>query len=626
MSTSLQGRKGFTWKKYALFSDKSNIWLIVILIIAAFLRFLALDKQSLWLDELHTMNEAAPGLALKDMFLYLSCCDQHPPLYFLLEKLLFIVFGHTSMVARLLSAVLGVGSVWLMYLLGKELAGKRLGLIAAAITCVNYYNLQYSQEARDYIMAFFFSALSYLFFFRLIKTGGRKNIWLYSLSALGVMYSHYYGLFLVTGQFVTVGILWILEKSDRKQLFRTFLICAIIIVAGYLPWLPFLKDMAQIKTFWIGSIDSDFVQKFFYGYFGNSGLLNPFLIFALIYFAIHAMKVRLPFPATVRSSTLQLSFITFFFTILLTYGIPYLRSILVVPMLFDRYTIVILPACIMAIAFGFDLIPSNALRTILITAFLVLSLIDIFFRIKFYTTIRKTQFRELTEYIVKDKRYQFPIVNQRTSWQHQYYLDHYHYKGRVLVGQKDAMVDSILSKSSPAYNLPGFWIIGAHGNETKISDASRAALDTAYDLVKQKDFHDAWAQLYISKHSMAEKDMVIGLDKFPNNITTLDKERFAAVWGGAITSLPIAIKAGRYNMDIMSKGFPSQNIFPHLKVYVNDQLIGDFFTTAEIEENDFDFEIKNNTDALIKIELDNDFADASGDRNAFVSRIIISKK
>jgi uncharacterized membrane protein len=626
MSISLQDRKGFTWKKSTLFAGKSNLWLIIILVVAAFLRFLALDKQSLWLDELHTMNEASPALTLKELFFYLSCCDQHPPLYFFAEKLFFIVFGHTSMVARSFSAFLGVGSVWLMYLLGKELAGKRLGLIAAAITCVNYYNIQYSQEARDYIMAFFFSVLSFLFFFRLIKMGERKNIWLYALSTLGVMYSHYYGLFLVAGQFLTVGILWILEKSDRKQLLKTFLISAIIIVVGYLPWLSFLKDMAQIKSFWIGTIDPNFAENFFYGYFGNSGLLKPFLIFTLIYFSINAMKVRLPSPVAIRSSTLQLSFITFFFTILVTYAIPYLRSLLVVPMLFDRYTIVVLPAFIVAIAFGFDLIPSNGMRSILITAFLLLSLTDIFIVKKFYTAIRKTQFRELTEYIVKDKKYQFPIVNERTSWQHQYYLDHYQYKGRVLVGKKEDIVDSILSKSSPAYVIPGFWIIGAHGNEAKLAEASKAALDTAYDLVKHNDFYDAWAQLYISKHSMSDQLMIIGLDKFPNNIATLGNEQFTAIWGGAITSLPIPFKAGRYTMDITSKGYPSQNIFPHLKIYVNDKLIGDFFVSGDLQEKDLDFEIKNQTNTLVRIEMDNDFADASGDRNAFISKIMISKK
>ena len=500
MSISLQERNELKGKKPTFFSDKYNIWLIIILLVAVLLRFMFLDRESLWLDELHTMNEASPTLNLKTLFFYLTCCDQHPPLYFFCEKILFIVFGHTSMVARSLSAVLGVGSVWLMYLLGKELNGKRLGLIAAAITCVNYFNLIYSQEARDYIMAFFFAALSFLHFFRLVKKGGRKNIWLYALSALGVMYSHYFGLFLVTGQYVAVGILWLLLKPDRKPLFRTFLFSGIIIVVGYLPWLPFLKEMSQIKAFWIGPVDSDFVKKFFYAYFGNSELLNPFLISALIFFSLHAIKDSVHFRGMNKSSTVQLSFIVFFFSILATYGIPYLRSILVVPMLFDRYTIVILPACIMAIAFGFDLIPLTWIRSILLTVFLMFSLKDIFLVKKYYTTVRKTQFRELTEFIVKNKNQEFPILNQRTAWQHQYFLDHYHYLGRVIVGQKDAMVDSILSKSSPAYDLPGFWIIGAHGSETKLTPASRAALDTAYEMVQSKDFYDAWAELYIARH------------------------------------------------------------------------------------------------------------------------------
>ena len=632
MSISLREPSGLARGRTVFFKDQSNLWLGIILLVATFLRFFALDRQSLWLDELHTMNEASPTLPFKQLFLYLTCCDQHPPLYFFCEKFLFTVFGYTSFVARFFSAVIGVGTVWVMYLLGKELSGKRLGLIAAAITCVNFYAIEYSQEARGYIMAFFFAALSYLFFFRLVKKGGRKNIWLYALTALGVMYSHYYGLFLVTGQYVTVGVVWLLEKSGRKSLFRNFLFSALVIVAGYIPWLPFLGEMAQIKSFWIGKISLSFVKQFFYGYFGNTDMLDSFLILALIYFTFRAVRTMLPFPKPIKSSTLALSFITFFLTILVTYGIPYIRSILVVPMLFDRYTIVVLPAFLAAIAFGFDLIPSNLLRWILFAAFLIITLTGLFVSKEYYTKIRKTQFRELTEFLVQDTTTEFPIINQRTAWQHQYYLDHYQYKGRVIIGQKDAMVDSILSKSNPTYDLAGFWIVGAHADETKLTDSSRAALATAYDLVKKKDFYDAWAELYVLKQKGSEvvttgfDKMELGLDKFPNNIGILGKERLIAIFGGPITSLPVPMQSGHYNINILAMGFPSQNIFPHLKVYVNDNLVGEFFVRMELTKKDFDFEIKNPTNARIKIEMDNDFSDASGDRNAFISKIVISKK
>ena len=295
-------------------------------------------------------------------------------------------------------------------------------------------------------------------------------------------------------------------------------------------------------------------------------------------------------------------------------------------MLFDRYTIVILPAIIMVIAMGFDLIESRAIRSALISGFLVLSLTDILFAKKFYTSIRKTQFRELTEFISKEKKYQYPIINQRTSWQHQYYLDHYHYKGRVLVGQKDALVDSILKKSSPAYDLPGFWIIGAHGNETKITDVTKAALDTAYDMIEAEDFFDCWAQLYVSRKILSSQRVVIGPDKFPGFVSTLDNERFIAVWGGSVSSLPISLKAGQYTIDIRSRGYSSQNVFPHLNIYVDNKPIGNFFVTQDLQKKEFDLEIKKDSDVILKIEMDNDFADASGDRNAFISKIIITKK
>jgi mannosyltransferase len=623
MSISLQGSGKIPRDKPSLPAHKTKLLLIIILAVAAFLRFFALDKQSLWVDELHTMREVAPGLELRYLFDYLTCCDQHPPLYFFCEKILFLVFGHTSLVARSLSALLGTGSVWLMYLLGKELTGRRLGLIAAALTCVNFYNIQYSQEARDYILAFFFATLSFLFFFRLAKNGGRKNTWLYSLSALGVIYSHYYGLFLITGEFFSAGVIWLLDKPDRKRIFITFFISAVIIFVGYIPWLPFLRAMAGLKSFWISSVDPHFVKDFFFGYFGNYDLLKPFLLFSLIFFTLQAWKKGISYSWSPGAFPLQLGFITFFLSILFVFGIPYLRSLLVVPMLIDRYTMVAVPAFIMAIALGFDLVPSFVIRSVLITAFLLISLIEIFFIKKYYTTVRKTQFRELTEYIVKNKRDSFPILNQRTNWQHQYYLDYYHFKGQVLVGTKETMVDSILSKSSPLYHIPGFWIVGAHGNEAKLADTSRAALDTAYDLVKQYDFYDAWAQLYISKQAVYERPLTIGYDKFPSDTVTLGKERFAVIRKGMISSVPVPINAGSYTMEITSVGFSSERVFPHLKIYVNEQLIGDYSLSETLRENDFDFEVKKRTDAIIRIEIDN--PDASGERKAYINRIMISK-
>ena len=79
----------------------SKNWPLLTIILAGFfLRFTGLFRQSFWLDELHTMNETDPAVSWAELFRYLKCCDQHPPLFFILEKIAFSVFGQSEFVAR----------------------------------------------------------------------------------------------------------------------------------------------------------------------------------------------------------------------------------------------------------------------------------------------------------------------------------------------------------------------------------------------------------------------------------------------------------------------------------------------------------------------------------------------
>jgi uncharacterized membrane protein len=181
------------------------------------MRLWKIDFQSLWLDELHTMNEADPDIEWKAMMSYLKCCDQHPPLYFFLVRISFEIFGHTVLSARIICAIAGTVSVWAMYLLGKEILNRNLGLIVASLTSVNYYNLYYSQEARDYILAFLFSILSFLFLIRLLKKMNIKNSLFYGLFSLLFLYTHYYSLFAVGSQVVIILLFFLFLKGVKEK-------------------------------------------------------------------------------------------------------------------------------------------------------------------------------------------------------------------------------------------------------------------------------------------------------------------------------------------------------------------------------------------------------------------------
>ena len=476
-----------------------NLPLIIIMLVALLLRAWHLNTQSLWLDELHTMREADPSITWNELFGYLRCCDQHPPLFFIIQRFLFAIFGHTQAVARFFPMVVGVTSIWAIYLLGKELLNKNLGLITAAFTAVNYFAIYYSQEARDYILVFLFSILSYLYFIRLIKNLRAKDGWLYALFTLLMLYSHYYGLFIVFSQFVIAFLLLFTAGDQRKLFIRRFIIAGIVIAVGYAPWVPFVLKMSQIHSFWIAPIPPDFFVTYFKQYFGNARFLQPLLILLLVYYCVRVFMERRQWRET-RQSPLLLSFVVALLSILFTYLLPYIRSVLTVPMLFDRYTIVIVPLFLLCIAYGVELIRPALVKYTVFGIFILLSLINLVFTQKYYKDVHKTQFRELAAFMMEDGGDQYPIINNRTSWQFQYYLDLHKYKGTVFKSKPADVVDSILKKTSPKYDVAAFWLMDAHGAgpaENSMDSVTRARLLKGYMLVKEIKFYDAWAQLYM---------------------------------------------------------------------------------------------------------------------------------
>ena len=189
------------------------------------MRLWKIDFQSLWLDELHTMIESDPDSTWATMLYYLKCCDQQPPLYFSLAKISFLLFGHTAISARLICVIAGTASVWGMYLLGKEILNRNLGLIAAVLTTVNYYNLYYSQEARSYSLAFLFATLSFVFLIRFLKKINIKNSILYAVFTLFLLYSHYYSLFVVASQIIVIVLLiFFYGKKSKEILYKTLFV------------------------------------------------------------------------------------------------------------------------------------------------------------------------------------------------------------------------------------------------------------------------------------------------------------------------------------------------------------------------------------------------------------------
>jgi len=102
-----------------------------IVLLAAILRLGGLGSRSLWLDE-GAEYDAVHG-SLGHLFERVVNRESTPPLSYLYEWASTKVIGTSEFALRLPFALLGIALVPVMYLAARELAGRRAGLIAAAL-------------------------------------------------------------------------------------------------------------------------------------------------------------------------------------------------------------------------------------------------------------------------------------------------------------------------------------------------------------------------------------------------------------------------------------------------------------------------------------------------------------
>ena len=133
-------------------------FLIFIVLVGGGMRVLLLRTKGLWLDESFSIWLANHSVA--EMLQWIVKIDQHPPLYYLTLHFWVARFGDTVYAVRLLSALVGAGTIPVIYLIGKRLSGAVTGLAAAALLAVSPFHIYFAQETRMYTLLTFNAAVA----------------------------------------------------------------------------------------------------------------------------------------------------------------------------------------------------------------------------------------------------------------------------------------------------------------------------------------------------------------------------------------------------------------------------------------------------------------------------------
>ncbi len=486
---------------------KTNYILLSILLLATLLRFYHVDFQSIWLDEIHTMNEANPNVGFTDLYNIIMSGEQMPPFYFYSLYFLFKIFGYTTFVARIYSAIIGVLSVFSLYMLGKELISKKAGLIAALLVTINPFHLYYSQEARPYILLFLFTTLAFYFLVKFLKLPNKKTALCYGLFSALMINSHFFGLFVLFAQYlILLSFLILSNKENRKQFFINAFISGLITLILFIPAIKIFIKVTEIKEFWIPAPTVDVYTLIFKEFFGNSEMVLTLIsLLIFLYFVKLSRLKNLPQLSygSILNNKFIFSFIVLLFWIVIVLMIPLIRSYLSIPMIISRYFIVLLPAALIIITIGISQIRNSIIQKTILLMLVIFSITDIAIVKKYYTGINKAQFRESTNFIIENNTKNEPVVSS-LGWYMPFFLKN----NKVNYNIVDKTLDAyILEMQQDSTKIKPFWFTDGFGRDYKPSETTLKFINENFYIDNNYDGFQAW-----TKHFILLKDVPRTID------------------------------------------------------------------------------------------------------------------
>lgn len=196
--------------------------LFLIVALGGTLRFLALQRESLWYDELYVVW--ARQLSLKELLPEIFA-SEHPPVFNIIGHF-WDKLGHNMFWVRSLSALVGTVTIILVYLTAKELFSRRAGLWAAAFAAVSPLLVWYSRDATSYAWVIAISLASLYLLIRWYRRGGRWNWGIYVAVTFIAVFSHITAAILVVAE----AAFFLIACPDLRRRIKPWLLAQTVIV------------------------------------------------------------------------------------------------------------------------------------------------------------------------------------------------------------------------------------------------------------------------------------------------------------------------------------------------------------------------------------------------------------
>jgi uncharacterized membrane protein len=194
------------------------LWLVTML--GALLRLYHLEFKSLWLDEARLFWIATGDL--KQVLQQNAAYNSAPPLFALLLRAVLGV-DDSEPALRSIACIAGVAAVPAMYLLAREFASSRIACVAALLVAVAPGQVRYSQQVREYALAFLLAVGMLLAFCRFTRQPTMGSTFLL-VSVVSVSFFTQYGLALLFLAINLVAFTMLFRMEQPRRAYTLWLV------------------------------------------------------------------------------------------------------------------------------------------------------------------------------------------------------------------------------------------------------------------------------------------------------------------------------------------------------------------------------------------------------------------
>lgn len=481
-------------------SRTTLLLLILIILLGAGLRIHHLDAEDLWHDEISTVNNALKPWSEVEL-------EPFNVTHFLFNIFImhfWLKLGTTAFIIRLFSALVGIATIPVIYLIGLRLFDEKVGLLSALILALSSYHIYYSQEARAYALQVFLILLIVYFFYRTIETD-KLQFWIIT-TVISIFTIYLQAITFITWIALNIYYIWRLMLKKEKFRITPWFISQWAVLIVCTPYLIYLtRPEMSITTAWIprptiqdiGNTFEFFTMGWVYWVLPQ--ILVQFFVPLFIFFLFLSGLI---FKNSARKISLKLErnqeviFVWYLFAI--PFMLFYLISFKKPTFLSYRYLIIILPFFYMLVAHGISKLENRTIKFIAVC--LLLSGMAVGLRTH-YHEVKKIPWSEIAQYLDKNGQKTDMILIHEQFWETalSYYL------------KSSIPVQRIILEYEPKTNLstvvvghPRTWLITVTFEGKKPPEEIHTTLEKPYQehkiiftkLVKQPGEAQVSVELY----------------------------------------------------------------------------------------------------------------------------------